>query len=68
MTIDARALALELSSKFGRQNVRRQLVIEGVGVTTAERLARGAYTNVPGLLLANAIQRAGEALKARAVA
>ncbi len=63
MNKDARVLALELVDKFGRPNVRRQLVVEGCGLTTADRLARGVYLNVPRPLVAAAIVRAGIALK-----
>lgn len=61
-----KGLVIGLLKIYGRTNVMRQLVIAGIGPSTASLLVRGKYDCEPRLLLSDAVLRAADALKGAA--
>lgn len=60
------AFIQDLVRKYGRANVLRSLVIEGVSPTFASLVVRNKYKAEPRLVFVVAARRAAEALRANA--
>lgn len=66
MVKNPKKLVKELSAQVGRPEAKRLLVVEGVSISTADKLVRDVYKNEVGLLIQAAILKAVEASKKQA--
>ena len=63
---EIKALLADYVSEVGKPTAHRELIIEGVSPSMAERLTSGRYDNETGLLMRGAIKRVVDAGRAKA--